>query len=221
MAKKKSSISLFNDIKRGIPHGRFDSNRIYKKRRFHMSHVIVIYASDYGNTQKMAEAVASGAESVPGTTVSLKQAKDVTPDDMVKSDGVIIGTPVHMGSIDHRVKTFIDSVCSGLWMQDRMVGKVGAVFTTGAGYGSAGGGTELTMLSLLNNIAELGMIIVPLPKKTQGYEYGGLQWGPYGRSAGLHMEQDGVKDESLTVARHHGANVARIAAALKGKDLFA
>jgi len=186
-----------------------------------MSHITIIYESDYGNTKKMAEAVAAGAESVPGTTVSVKQASDVTADDMIKSDGVIIGTPVHMGSMDHRVKKFIDSVCSGLWMQDQMIGKIGAVFTTGGGYGGGGGGTELTMLSLLNNLAELGMVIVPLPKNTKGYEYGGLQWGPYGRSMGIHMEQDGVKDESLTVARHHGANVARIAAVLKGKELFA
>ena len=185
-----------------------------------MSHITIIYESDYGNTKKMAEAIASGAESVTGTTVSLKQAADVTADDMIRSDGVIIGTPVHMGSMDHRIKTFIDGVCSGLWMQDQMIGKASAVFTTGSGYGGGGGGAELAMLSLLNNFAELGMIIVPLPKNTKGYEYGGLQWGPYGRSAGLHMEQDGVKDESLTVARHHGANVARVAAALKGKALF-
>ncbi len=77
------------------------------------------------------------------------------------------------------------------------------------------------MLSLLNNFAELGMVIVPLPKNTPGYPYGGLQWGPYGRSAGINMEQDGIKEESLEVARHHGANVARVAAAIKGSKLFA
>jgi len=141
-----------------------------------MSHITIIYESDYGNTQKMAEAIAEGAKSVPGTTVSLKQAEKVTADDMMKSDGVIIGTPVQMGSMDHRVKTFIDTVCGGLWMGNKMVGKVGAVFVTGSGYG--GGGAELTLLSLLNNLAELGMVIVPLPKNTNGYEYGGLQWGP-------------------------------------------
>lgn len=186
-----------------------------------MSHVTIIYESDYGNTKKMAETLAEGAKSVPETIVTLKKAGEVTADDMTGSDAIIIGTPVHMGSIDHRVKTFIDKVCSGLWMQDKMVGKVGAVFTTGSGFGGGGGGTELTMLSLLNNLAELGMILVPLPKNTKGYAHGGLQWGPYGRSAGLHMEQDGLKDESLEAAKHHGANVARIAAALKGKTLFA
>lgn len=185
-----------------------------------MSHILVIYESDWGNTKKMAEAVAAGAKSVPGTTVALKQAGQVTAEDMINSDGVIIGSPVHMGSIDHRVKAFIDSVCSGLWMQDQMIGKAGAVFVTGGGYGSGGGGAELTMLSLLNNMAELGMVIVPLPKKTEGYEYGGLQWGPYARTMGVHMEQDGIKDESLTAAKRHGAHVARVAAALKGKPLF-
>jgi len=45
--------------------------------------------------------------------------------------------------------------------------------------------------------------------------------GAHARSAGLHMEQDGIKDESLTAARHHGANVTRVATALKGAELFA
>jgi hypothetical protein len=30
----------------------------------------------------------------------------------------------------------------------------------------------------------------------------------------------GVPDERLEAARHHGANVARVAAAIKGKTLF-
>jgi NAD(P)H dehydrogenase (quinone) len=98
---------------------------------------------------------------------------------------------------------------------------VGAVFATGGGFGNAGGGAELTMLALLNNFAELGMVMVPLPKITPGYPMGGLQWGPYGRSAGEHMEQTGVTEERLEAAKYHGANVARVATALAGKELFA
>jgi NAD(P)H dehydrogenase (quinone) len=77
------------------------------------------------------------------------------------------------------------------------------------------------MLALLNNFAELGMVMVPLPKITPGYPMGGLQWGPYGRSAGEHMEQTGVTEPRLEAAEYHGANVARVAAALAGKELFA
>ncbi|WP_414587734.1 flavodoxin domain-containing protein [Scytonema sp. PCC 10023] len=186
-----------------------------------MANVLIVYATDYGNTRKMAEAIASGAMSVPDTQVSLKLAEDVTTDDLIASDALIVGTPVHMGSPDWRVKKFIDTVCSRLWMKDSMVGKVGAIFATGSGYGNAGGGSELTMLALLNNLAELGMVLVPLPKNTPGYYLAGLQWGPYGRSAGEKMEQTGVTDERLEAATYHGANVSRIASVLKGHDLFA
>lgn len=186
-----------------------------------MTKVLIVYATDYGNTEKMAGAVAGGAMSVPGTQVEVKLAENVTEEDVVTSDAVIVGTPVHMGSPDWRVKKFIDTVCSPLWMKDSLVGKVSAVFTTGSGYGNSGGGCELTMLALLNNFAELGMIMVPLPKNTPGYSVGGLQWGPYARSAGENMEQTGVTQERLEAARHHGANVSRVTAVLKGHDLFA
>jgi NAD(P)H dehydrogenase (quinone) len=106
-------------------------------------------------------------------------------------------------------------------MMDRMVGKVGAAFASGGGYGNAGGGCEGTLLAMLTNLAEMGMILVPMPKTTPGYPYGGLQWGAYGRSAGIHMEQTGVTDERLEAAHHHGANVARVTIAVQGKELFA
>jgi NAD(P)H dehydrogenase (quinone) len=186
-----------------------------------MIKVLIVYATDYGNTKKMSEAVAAGVTSVPGAQVDVKFAEDVTEDDVIASDAVIVGSPVHMGGPDWRVKKFIDRVCGPLWVKDSLIGKVGAVFATGGGYGNAGGGAELTMLVLLNNFAELGMVMVPLPKITPGYPLGGLQWGPYGRSAGEHMEQTGVTEPRLEAAKHHGANVARVAAAVAGKELFA
>ena len=185
-----------------------------------MAKVLVIYATDHGNTKKTAEAVAEGARGVANSEVVVKDAESVTADDMTSSDAVLVGSPVHMGSMDWRVKKFIDTVCGGLWMKDAMVGKVGAVFTTGSGLGNSGGGCEVTQVSLLNNFAELGMLLVPLPKNTPGDPKGGLQWGPNARSAGENMEQTGVTDERLEAARHHGANVARAAAALKGNAIF-
>lgn len=185
-----------------------------------MAKVLIVYASDYGNTEKMAKAAAEGVNSVAGAEAVLKKAEDVTAEDMTASDGVMIGSPVHMGSIDWRVKKFIDTVCSGLWMQDKMNGKAAGVFVSGSGFGGAGGGCELTMLAMLNNLAELGMLIVPLPKNTAGYGKGGLQWGPYGRSADENMTHVGVSNEALGVARKHGANIARAALALAGKSIF-
>jgi len=185
-----------------------------------MSKVLIVYAGDYGNTRKAAEAVAAGAKSVPGADVEILQAEAAAAEQVKAADALILGSPVHMGSMDWRMKTFIDKVCGGLWMQDAMVGKVGAVFATGSGFGNSGGGVELTLLSMLNNLAELGLLIVPLPKNTPGYPKGGLQWGACARSAGENLEQTGVSEAGLEAARHHGANVARAAAALKGKNIF-
>jgi NAD(P)H dehydrogenase (quinone) len=185
-----------------------------------MTRIIVIYASDYGNTEKMAQAAAEGAAGVPDTEVVVKKADEVTAEDFVTSDGVLIGTPVHMGSMDWRIKKMIDTVCSGLWMQDKLNGKAVGVFASGSGYGSAGGGVELTFLSMLNNFAELGLLIVPLPKNTENYPKGGLQWGPYGRSADENMNHCGVDENVLDLTRKHGVHLAKAAAVLKGAAIF-
>lgn len=185
-----------------------------------MTKVLIVYATDYGNTKKMAESAAQGAKSINGTQVELKEAEQAVQGDLIAADAVIVGSPVHMGSPDWRIKKFIDTVCSKLWMQDKLVGKTAGVFASGGGLGNAGGGCELTMLALLNNFAELGMLIVPLPKNTPSYHAGGIQWGPYGRSGGLHGEPIGVSQEALEVTFHHGANIARVAACIKDVELL-
>jgi NAD(P)H dehydrogenase (quinone) len=77
-----------------------------------MNQVIIVYASDYGNTKSMAESIEHGANSVPSTHAIVKQAEEVTTDDLLASDAIVIGSPVHMGTLDWRVKKFIDHVCS-------------------------------------------------------------------------------------------------------------
>lgn len=186
-----------------------------------MTKVLIVYATDHGSTKKMAEAIASGAQSIPGVTVDIQTAEEATAEDLTSSDAILVGSPVHMGSPDWRVKKFIDTVCSKLWVHDLLIGKVGAVFVSGGGYGNAGGGCELTILSLLSNFAELGMIIVPLPKNTPGYALGGIQWAPYGRAHAEDGTPTGIPEERLEAAFYHGANVARVAVALKNQDLFA
>ncbi len=185
-----------------------------------MGTVLIVYASQWGNTQKMAEAVAEGAGKVSSIQAVLKKAPETTAEDVTSADALILGSPVHMGSMDWQVKKFIDEVCSKLWMEDKLIGKVGGVFATGSGYGGGGGGCELTMLSMMNNLVELGLMLIPLPKSTPGYADAGLQWGPYGRSMGHNMEQTGLTDEKLVVARHHGTHIARAVAALKGQKIF-
>jgi len=184
-----------------------------------MTTVLIVYATTYGNTKKLAEQVEAGVRST-GAAAVLKTADTVTSLDCTAADAIIIGSPVHMGSPDWRVKKFIDDITSGLWMKDALIGKVAGVFCTGSGFGGAGGGCELTMLGMLNNFAGLGMVIVPLPKNTPGYKHGGLHWGPYARSATPDMQNVPISDEAARVGFYHGANIARVAKELKGKQLL-
>lgn len=185
-----------------------------------MAKVLIVYATDYGNTEKMAIALEKGVASVAGAVPTLKTTEDVSSDDFLTHDAIVFGSPVHMGSPDWRIKKVIDQICSKLWMKDLLIGKVGAVFVSGGGYGGAGGGCELTMLAMLNNFAELGLIMVPLPKNTPGFKAGGIQWGPYGKSLGPNMEQIGVQPEGLEAAMNHGVNIAQVTLAVAGKKLF-
>jgi NAD(P)H dehydrogenase (quinone) len=191
-----------------------------KEEERSMSRVLIVYASDTGNTKKMAEAVAEGVRSVTNAEAVVKAAPDVEKKDLIAADAIMLGSPVHMGSCDWRIKQFIDLVTSPCWMKDELVGKVGAVFASGSGYGVAGGGAEMTMLSMLNDLAECGCLLVPLPKNTPGYSKGGLQWGAYAATADEQFNAQAIPDGALQAARAHGANVARVADAVYGRTLF-
>lgn len=174
----------------------------------------------FGNTHKLAESVGEGAKSVTGTTVTLRTPEEATLDEVRSCDALILGSPVHMGMLDWRIKKFIDTHVYQLWLVDELVGKVAGVFATGGGYGNAGSGVELTQIAMLGSLAECGMILVPFPKSAPGSEVTGSRWGPYARSGGSRMEPIGIADEMLKGGRQYGASVAHVAAALVGKDLL-
>ena len=112
-----------------------------------------------------------------------------------------------------QMKNFLDQA-GGLWATNKLVGKVGAVFTSTA---TQHGGQESTILATHTVLLHFGMVIVGLP-----YSYGAqmglgeiLGGSPYGAStiAG----GDGSRQPSqieLDGARFQGRHVAEIAARL-------
>lgn len=161
--------------------------------------------------------MAEGAERVPGTGVRTRAASSVNRDDLLGADALALGSPVHMGSVHWQMKRFIDETLSGLWTQDLLEGRVGGVFTTGGGFGTAGGGCELAMLSMLAVLAELGMVLVPLPKTADGFRCGGLHWGPYARCSSDELMPVLPAAESITLFKSHGAHIARVASLLSSR----
>jgi len=172
---------------------------------------LIAYHSDYGNTGKMAEAIAAGMRAAcPDADIALRSTDAVTLQELGDADVLIFGTPVHMGSMAWQMKQLIDRAAK-LWMEGTLEGKVGGVFATGGGFGGAGGGVEQTLIALHSNFLAHGMIVVGFPKSLPGYADGGLQWGAYGRSGNHAGMPDAVSDAALAAARSYGAHLAETA----------
>ena len=73
-----------------------------------MCKILVIYHSQAGHTQEMAENVAKGAESIEGVTVVLKRAAEANLKDLLECDGLAIGSPEYFGYMAGVVKDFFD-----------------------------------------------------------------------------------------------------------------
>ncbi len=159
--------------------------------------VLVTYHSLSGNTERMAEAVAEGATSVPGTLAVLKRVGQVTADDLFSSDAVIVGSPVYWSNMSGEVKTFFDNwqFKFGVFPEFKMKNKVGAAFATG---GQISSGKEITMLTILAAMLGNQMIVVS----------GG---GAFGASATTEGDSSGIDKKELADAKALGRRVADIA----------
>ncbi len=132
-----------------------------------MAKVLVVYYSQTGNTQKMAELIAEGLKK-QGVEVKLKKVKDTSPDDFAAADGIIIGSPTYYGSMAGEIKSLLDESVS---LHGRLDGKIGAAFSTSA---NIAGGNETTVLSILNAMLIHGFIIQGDP---MGSHYGPVAIG--------------------------------------------
>jgi NAD(P)H dehydrogenase (quinone) len=194
-----------------------------------MAKVLVLYYSSYGHIERMAHAEADGARSA-GANVDVKRVPELVPnktalaahynldqiapvaqvDELINYDAIIFGTPTRFGNMAAQMKNFIDQA-GGLWGQDKLIGKVGSVFTATA---SQHGGQEATILSFHIVLFHLGFIVVGLPYSFKGQlginDVHGAT--PYG--ATTIVGADGARMPSpveIEAAHYQGRHVAGIA----------
>ncbi len=199
-----------------------------------MAKVLILYYSSYGHIDTMAAAVAEGVRQT-GASVDVKRVPELVPDTVARKsdyktdqqapvatvaeladyDAIILGTPTRFGNMASQMKNFLDQT-GGLWFEDKLVGKVGSVFTS---TGSQHGGQETTIKSTQTVLFHLGMIIVGLPysfkRQMRMDQITGCS--PYGAST---LADDGnggdrqPSENELAGARFQGRHVAEIALAL-------
>ncbi len=113
-----------------------------------MTKVLVLYYSSYGHIETLAHAVADGVRQA-GALAQVKRVPELVPEHVARKagyrtlqpadvasvaelpeyDAIVIGTPTRFGNMAAQMKNFLDQ-CGGLWADDRLVGKVGSVFTS-------------------------------------------------------------------------------------------
>jgi NAD(P)H dehydrogenase (quinone) len=205
-----------------------------------MAKVLVLYYGAYGHVETLAQAVAEGAKSVPGTEVTLKRVKELyteeeakaryqktefvapeaKPEELKDYDAVIFGSATRYGMIAGAMKHFLDQTGS-LWFTGAMIGKVASFFTSA---NTQHGGQDAALLSFQTVVQHLGMIIVPIGFAAPGVSNvdeisGG---SPYGASivAGTQQKPKAVSENEKEIGRYQGKFVAETADALvRGRAL--
>ena len=119
-----------------------------------MGKILILYHSATGNTAKMADLVAEGAESIAGMEVRVRDVEAADVEDIRWCDGLAVGSPTNMGILSWKMKRFWDDVMAPRWMS--VDGKIACAFSSAGGWG---GGNELACQSILTVLLNFGFLV--------------------------------------------------------------
>lgn len=125
--------------------------------------VLIVYHSESGHTKTMAQSVAEGARSVDGVAVLLKTTEDVTQDELLQADAIIVGSPVYNANVTPMISAFI---ASWPFEGQPLKNKIGAAFVTAGGISA---GEEIVQMNILQSMLVFGMIVIGGPDWTQPF----------------------------------------------------
>ena len=176
--------------------------------------ILVLYYSASCNTEKMAQHIARGVESVSGAEAIIRTVPKVSPntekteeevpekgaiyatlDDLKACHGLALGSPTRFGNMAAPMKHFWDTT-GELWMQGALINKVAGVFTS---TGSLHGGQESTLISMMIPLLHHGMVIHGLPYSEPALTATTTGGTPYGPShlAGSEADKPLSKEEKV------------------------
>jgi NAD(P)H dehydrogenase (quinone) len=161
----------------------------------HRVMVLIVYDSRSGNTEKAAFLVAEGVKKVKNVDCVVKRVDDVSLDDLLSADGIVIGSPTYYGGMSSKIKALIDK---SVEIHGKLEGKVGAAFTTSGGTAT---GAETTLLSIVQALLIHGMII---------------KGNPEDKHYGLAIVGAPESEEDKEVCRKFGFAIANLTSKISG-----
>lgn len=118
-----------------------------------MKRILVLYYSQTGNTEKMANAVADGARSISEVAVQL--TFHIDPEELGSFGAVLVGSPTYHHEMPVDFKKLFEEVAA---KNISLKGKIGAAFGS---YGWSGEAPKL-ILEIMKNKFEMQIVEPPL-----------------------------------------------------------
>ncbi|WP_042316523.1 flavodoxin family protein [Desulfofarcimen acetoxidans] len=113
--------------------------------------ISILYFSQTGNTQRMADIVKTGMETVPNVEVRMFPLDAVDDDFLNESKAVIFGTPTYFANTCWQLKKWFDESHNY-----NLGGKLGAVFATANGLQ---GGFHTALSTVIDHLITKGMLV--------------------------------------------------------------
>ena len=160
-----------------------------------MAKILVLYYSSYGHIETMAEAVAEGARSVPGTAVTIKRVPELMPEEVARKAGVKLDQKAPIAKPEEAFAHVPVATTGQLPEADAIIfgtptrfgnmaaqmrnflDQTGGLWAKGALIGKVGsvfassatqhGGQESTLLSTHITLLHQGFVVVGLPYSAQ------------------------------------------------------
>lgn len=160
----------------------------------------IIYYSETGNTQKMANEIAEGIKEIPGMEAETFSIYDVDALYIKECEGVIIGTPTYNGSLSGVIKLWLESVPKLFDLSGKLTG----AFATAA---YVHGGGDIAVQSILSQLLFTGALTY-----SGGCAYGSptIHLGPVALDSDL--------ESYFSLFRTYGKRFATLLFQLRGMD---
>lgn len=100
-----------------------------------MANLLIVFHSQSGHTQGLADAVLKGAKhpDIDDVEIRMKRAYDADENDLLWADGVLLGTPENFGYMSGAMKDFLDRTY--YQVEGKLAGRPYAIFISCANDG--------------------------------------------------------------------------------------
>jgi NAD(P)H dehydrogenase (quinone) len=190
----------------------------FQRKCLGMARVVVVYHSGYGHTQRMAQAVAEGANA----DLLAIDADGNLPaggwEQLKAADAIIFGCPTYMGNISWQFKKFADA-SSKPWYAQEWKDKLAGGFTNSAGMSGDKFATLTTLFTLAMQHSMIWVSQGLMPSNTKAAKRDDVNYLVSYSGAMAQSPSDGSTADmargDLVTAKLFGQRVADIAARFK------